>query len=485
LSASAATAADVPAVLKAPAAPAVYNWTGIYLGGHVGYGTGMKDWNSFIFDYPVRGFLGGGQIGFNQQVGNWVFGIEADASWTNLKGDQTIFLGAPTASSIGVGRTTTSIDRMATVAGRLGFAQDRWLVYVKVGAAWAHETHTFNTDQANLAPIPGPITFGTNVAGSQDRFGVMLGFGSEFALWGNWSFKSQYNFIDLPNGLVRMTGTRTFLGVVTPSTQSSEIHQAIHLAKFGLNYRFGPDAPPAIAPSPPVAGYNWTGAYVGLQGGYGFGRKQWPDFAPNDRYNVDGWLAGATTGANAQAGVFVLGVETEWLWSNIRGGSRNVVTSFAGFLTETVDLATKVDWLSLSSVRAGFVAVDRSLVYVKGGVALAHETHNIAVTQVATGIGSITAPTSGDALHTGYLAGIGVEHAFAGNWSAKLEYNYLNFRLMRVSTTGTTTSTSPAFGVVGSVADARRDAIRQEMHLVKFGINYHFSAFPDAVTARY
>ena len=59
LSASAAIAADVPVVLKAPAAPASYNWTGVYLGGHVGYGTGMKDWTNSLFDFDVKGFLGG------------------------------------------------------------------------------------------------------------------------------------------------------------------------------------------------------------------------------------------------------------------------------------------------------------------------------------------------------------------------------------------------------------------------------------------
>ena len=58
--------------------PSVYNWTGLYVGGHVGYGIGMKDWLNASFDYQVDGFLGGGQIGFNQQVGNLVFGIEGE-----------------------------------------------------------------------------------------------------------------------------------------------------------------------------------------------------------------------------------------------------------------------------------------------------------------------------------------------------------------------------------------------------------------------
>ena len=55
----------------------------------------MKDWINSSFDYHVKGFLGGGQIGVNQQIGNWVIGIEADASWANIKGDQTLTVGGP------------------------------------------------------------------------------------------------------------------------------------------------------------------------------------------------------------------------------------------------------------------------------------------------------------------------------------------------------------------------------------------------------
>ena len=89
-----ALAADLP-VKAMPLPQSIYNWTGFYVGGHVGYGKGMKDWLNSSFDYQVKGFLGGGQVGYNQQVGNVVFGIEADASWGNIKGDQTLIIGGP------------------------------------------------------------------------------------------------------------------------------------------------------------------------------------------------------------------------------------------------------------------------------------------------------------------------------------------------------------------------------------------------------
>ena len=320
-----ALAADLP-VKAPPLVSPVYNWTGIYGGIHIGYGQGMKDWLNSNFDYKVKGFLGGGQIGVNQQIGNWVIGIEADASWANIKGDQTVLSGlAPNGPTVTVSGST-KIDALATLTGRLGFAQDRWLVYLKGGAAWARETHDFRL--SFVTPVPGavPVTQTGTASGSEDRLGWVLGIGSEVALWGNWSFKSEYNYVHMGNARVRLTGTQTTLGVATPFTTTVDLQQAIHLAKFGVNYRFGPDGPPAIAPSRPAPGYNWTGAWVGAQAGYGFGHKSWPDFAPNDRFDVKGWIAGATSGASVQAGVFVVGAESEWLWTDINGGSRTVQT---------------------------------------------------------------------------------------------------------------------------------------------------------------
>src|SRR3954469_16651790 len=79
--ASVAFAADMP--LKAPA-PAVYNWTGPYGGVHAGYGGGVKDWGGINF--LAQGAIAGVQFGVNQQIGNFVFGVEVDASWSGMKG---------------------------------------------------------------------------------------------------------------------------------------------------------------------------------------------------------------------------------------------------------------------------------------------------------------------------------------------------------------------------------------------------------------
>lgn len=478
-----AFAADIP-VKAVPLPASVYNWTGVYIGAHVGYGKGLKDFTSSSAVFPVQGWLGGAQIGFNQQVGNFVFGIEADASWSDLSGSHFSPFGGPAFAPASILNQSlggnSSIDRIVTVSGRLGFAQDRWLVYVKGGAAWLHENHDFQL-QATGVIGGAPVSQGFAVSGSEDRFGAMLGFGSEFALWGNWSFKSEYNYIHLPTGSLTLSGTQFNLGVTTPVAYTQTIPQAIHLAKFGINYRFGPDAPPTIAPSLPAPGYNWTGAWVGVQAGYGFGRKTWTAFAPRNEYDVDGWIGGVSTGVNVQAGVFVAGIETEWLWSGIKGGRSDLVALLGG--TQTQEIGSKVDWMSLNSVRLGFVAADRWLVYVKGGVALAKESHDFDRIE-ASPFGTTTYDIAGNALHTGYLAGIGVEHAVAGNWSVKLEYNYINFRLQSVIFNGTVTYNVPGTAV-GTNTTFQQWGIDQDMHLVKFGISYRFTGLADVITARY
>jgi Outer membrane protein beta-barrel domain len=129
----AAQAADaVRPVYRAPLG-AIYDWTGFYVGGHIG----------FISTDSDSGFLGGGQAGFNYQVGQWVFGVEGQMSATSIK-ESAVFV-VPGV----VARAEGSLDWVSTFAGRAGFAFDQWLVYGKLGAAWAHGSAS--------ASVMGPI----------------------------------------------------------------------------------------------------------------------------------------------------------------------------------------------------------------------------------------------------------------------------------------------------------------------------------------
>jgi opacity protein-like surface antigen len=220
-----------------------------------------------------------------------------------------------------------------------------------------------------------------------------------------------------------------------------------------------------------------------VQAGYGFGRADWTDFVPSGRqFDANGWLGGGTAGVNAQAGVFVAGVEGEWMWTGIKG-SRTFAMPFGGTGTQTSTISSRIDWLSMASLRAGFVAADRWLVYGKAGVALASERHTFDATQIRPGVGSATIGLNGERLHTGFVVGAGVEHAFWKNWSAKLEYNYINFRQQAVATSGPETVNTPP--LTGTLDFVQRINAREELHLIKFGVNYHFSPEADAIAARY
>ena len=266
----------------------------------------------------------------------------------------------------------------------------------------------------------------------------------------------------------------------TPVVVDTRIEQAIHVARLGVNYRFGNVATdPSFAPVPAAPGTNWTGAYIGAQGGYGWGQTQWPDtFGVVDpggslpRFDTSSWLAGGTIGVNAQSGRFVFGVEGEILATGIKG---NFGSSIAG-LNLNMALTSKIDWLALASARAGFVVGDRLMLYGKGGIVIAEEQH----TAVETGnISTFSFNHAGKAVHTGAVVGAGGEYAFAPNWSVKAEYNYIRMFAQQVHLPGTLVAGGDSIWV-NDVASK----ITQDLHLVKFGVNYHFSPQP-VVAARY
>jgi outer membrane immunogenic protein len=224
LAASPALAADLPArpVYKA-AAPAMiaaaYNWSGLYIGIHGGLGWGTKGWTEVTGapadegSFDLRGWLLGGQIGYNIQSGPVVFGIEAQGSWADISGSR--------ASAAFAGETIrTEVDSLGTIAGRLGYAWGNALLYGKGGLGWAHDKNS----------IAGPA----NASWSDTRWGWMVGGGLELGLTPNWSVKGEYNYMDF--------GTKRYSAI--PCTGacgpfSEDIAQRLHVVKLGLNYRFG------------------------------------------------------------------------------------------------------------------------------------------------------------------------------------------------------------------------------------------------------
>jgi outer membrane immunogenic protein len=217
-----AAAADLPPrlpVTKAPAyiPPSVYNWTGFYIGVNGGYGWGQSEHNDALLgvatgDFDLSGALVGGTVGFNYQVGPWVWGLEGDLDWANINGTSATFL-----TGAGLTSYSTELRWLSTVRGRLGYAFDRVLPYVTGGLAVGDVRADINT--------PGAIATGTNT-----QVGWTVGAGLEYGITPNVTAKVEYNYVDL--------------GSSTPILADSVDFRA-HIVRGGVNWKFdwgGPGA---------------------------------------------------------------------------------------------------------------------------------------------------------------------------------------------------------------------------------------------------
>jgi len=235
-------AADLPVIpLQYRPAAVIFNWTGIYLGAHVGGGWVRKDEAAVPFTLagatvapaPVAlnlsGFLAGGQIGANFQAGIWLVGVEAQASWSSLTGSTGCSSTATAAGIVTIlgGNCTAKVDALGTIAGRLGVAFDRLLVYGKAGAAWADDKYTV----ASTSAVPPQLAFNAN----ETRWGWMLGPGVEYAFTDTWSAKLEYNYMDFGTRGVRFANPTASLVFL-----DANIRERTHVVKAGINYRFGP-----------------------------------------------------------------------------------------------------------------------------------------------------------------------------------------------------------------------------------------------------
>ena len=217
-----AFAADIPprTYTKAPppySPPAViYNWTGFYIGGHLG--GAFADSNSLIGN-DAR-FMGGVQGGFDYQFApNWVMGVEAQYSWLNSNTTGIAFAGN--------GLITDRNNQIGSVTGRVGYTWGPGLLYAKGGYAWR--------DNPNIGVTVGgaPVTFTTD---GNHRDGWTVGGGLEYMFAPNWSAKAEYQYYNF--------GSTTFTSGPAPIV-GSRFRDDEHTAKVGVNYRFGWGGPVA------------------------------------------------------------------------------------------------------------------------------------------------------------------------------------------------------------------------------------------------
>lgn len=275
-----AYAADLRPILKAPPlAASVYNWSGFYVGAHAGGSWGDNKFSDRIggidvAEFTAHGYLLGAQLGYNWQMGPWVLGAELEGSYSHLRrgvgfggfggpggcgqfgggfgqfgggfggcgggfgqfgggfgqfgggfggcggfGGFGQFGGGFGGGGCG-GQFGTHVEALGLFSGRLGYAWDRTLLYVKGGAAVASEKYVFQLAGVGLSLTP-----------ADTRFGWLVGGGLEYGLTANWSIKVEYNYIDLGTKELRPVSPG---GVTFVFDQS----QKIQLVKAGVNYRF-------------------------------------------------------------------------------------------------------------------------------------------------------------------------------------------------------------------------------------------------------
>jgi outer membrane immunogenic protein len=256
LLATGAFAADLPArtYTKAPViVEPVFNWTGFYIGGNIGYSWGRSSDTSTLTNTAgtvllastgttdLNGVVGGGQIGYNWQIQNWLWGLEADFQGTNEKGTRNFICSAvvclpPAALALPNLATAVNqkIDWFGTVRGRAGvLATPTLLLYATGGFAYG---------EVNTSETIGALTpFSTN----KTNVGWTVGAGIEGVIGGGWTARLEYLYLDLGkvNGSF-LTTINALGGGVLSSTYSSHITD--NIVRVGINYKFS---------SPVVASY--------------------------------------------------------------------------------------------------------------------------------------------------------------------------------------------------------------------------------------
>jgi outer membrane immunogenic protein len=206
-----------------------------------------------------------------------------------------------------------------------------------------------------------------------------------------------------------------------------------------------------VRAAPVVAPFSWAGLYIGAHIGAGWGTKEWDEFIGpfefDSSHTVNGILGGGQIGYNFQPGngPWVWGAEVQFSGADLKGkGNCGVNAVF--------NCGTKVDAIGTFAGRFGFLTLNnQALVYLKGGGAFAHDKFNL------NEAGIVSSSISDD--RWGWMLGTGVEYAITNNWSAKVEYNYMDL--------GTKSYQFSNFGGFGNFD------ITQRLHLVKFGVNYH------------
>jgi outer membrane immunogenic protein len=477
-----------------------HDWSGFYIGAGVGGRWTDVEWTTtglgegtvsavpFATNNPASFDQSGSRIsgyaGYNWQVSRWVLGVEADVGWSDTRKTRTGIPGTLAVVSPAVTDTASVSEEWdASIRGRLGFlVTPELLLYGTAGVAWTRRDANASC-ASQLAPVSWCVPRPDSAVG-QPRFqsvteniiGWTAGGGLEWKLASNWTLRGEYRYADYGSTAYAFYGSSGDFG--SDQVFFSLDHQS-HTAYLGLSYLLPPagathsdmGSAPTIASNirRPGAGHDWSGFYIGPHIGGLAAETEWidttrllaPPNIPGYAIPLDpvGVLAGGQVGFNSQRGSWVFGLEAQASWSNASGSSIPVVTPPPFDLRQRLD--TDINWLATFTGRIGY-SIDRSLLYLKGGLALIDEDHSADAT--AFGFPALVKGAGGT--RSGWVVGGGVEWVIATNWSARLEYNFMDFG----RETYNVTAVFPDLGVINTIPFD----VDQQIHSVTFGINYRF-----------
>ncbi len=353
------------------------DWSGAYFGGHAGR-LSMRE--AHLTDIPgitfyqdnvsVYDVWGGGLAGINFQRQNWVFGFEIDFGLGNLDGFDN------------QGLVVAKLRWDAHIRARIGYAFDKYLVFMTTGVALAQ------LQQQVLGDPPGT----TNLTG------YMIGAGFDMMLSPNFVFRVEY--------LHSRFETNTVIHVDSGAIFDTDL--VTNTVRAAIIYKYSGSGFGDPAVRMPTSTVNWTGMYVG-----GFAGSQM--FRPHievdnqiDDFNARGPAYGLLLGFNYQVRNWVLGVEVDAGWSDAK------IKQFSACLCNEVETKMLIDthWRA----RVGY-AFDRYLAFVSGGIAVAQ------FQQDTTGLGIRKRA------HTGFTWGGGIDAALTNNLFARVEYIYSEYGL--------------------------------------------------------
>ena len=234
----AADLAARPVYTKAPVVAPVYNWGGFYIGFNAGGGSShicQNVTNSLGIPIPAApsagchdatGALVGGQIGYRRQVTNWVFGVEAQGDWANLKGSNTSLIGTFGGFAFA---NQTKIDAIGLFTGQVGYVWNNVLWYLKGGAAVGH-----NKYNGIVLTTVGAFPAGTAFDQATDtRWGGAVGTGFEIGFAPHWSVAVEYDHLFMGSG------SASYFTPAGGFDRTHSIKEDVDMGTVRVNYTFG------------------------------------------------------------------------------------------------------------------------------------------------------------------------------------------------------------------------------------------------------